>query len=123
MGSFSTKYWAGLVVIAVIVYLAANSQLSPKKSNLRNADYVCRNCGTRAKPKIVTRGSVWIELILWLAMIIPGVIYSIWRITTRDIACPECQRNTMIGAHTPIGRMIARRYNADMLDDRIEHHL
>lgn len=123
MVPFSTEYWVGLVVIAFIVYLAANSQSSTKKSISRNSDYICRNCGTRAKPKIVTRGSVWIELILWLAMIIPGVIYSIWRITTRDIACPECRRNTMIGTHTPIGRMIARRSNDDMIDDRIEHHL
>lgn len=123
MGSFSSEHWILLFIMCLAAYAVLRSFTSRNKAILRNGNYVCRNCGTRAIPEIVTKGSVWIEIILWLAMLVPGLIYSIWRVTTRDMVCPECRRNTMIGVHTPIGRMIARRFNADMLDDRIEHHL
>ena len=40
--------------------------------------------------KTVTRGSIWIEIILWLCLIVPGLIYSIWRLTTRRQVCSAC---------------------------------
>lgn len=64
---------------------------------------ICSNCGTIGKPKTVTKGSIWIEIILWLFLIIPGIIYSIWRLTTRAKVCPSCGAEKMIPLDSPMG--------------------
>lgn len=67
---------------------------------------ICSNCGCIGKPKTVTRGSIFIEIVLWLAMLIPGLIYSIWRLTTRYKACPKCLADHPIPLNTPRGRQL-----------------
>lgn len=61
----------------------------------------CLNCGQRGYPKTFTKGSFIMELFLWLLFIIPGVIYSIWRLTTRHSGCPACQAPNMIPLDSP----------------------
>lgn len=61
----------------------------------------CPNCGTVAKPKKVTKGSFLIEVFLWLLFIIPGVIYSLWRLTTKAEVCPKCGAPNMIPSDSP----------------------
>jgi hypothetical protein len=70
------------------------------------SDYVCTNCGYRGFPKKVVKGSFIIEVILWLAFFIPGLIYSIWRLTSKYNACPKCLQPTMIPTDTPIGQKL-----------------
>lgn len=62
---------------------------------------LCSNCGTQGKPKLKTKGSIFIEIILWLCLIVPGLIYSIWRHTTRYKACPSCGAPNMIPLDSP----------------------
>lgn len=65
----------------------------------------CPNCGYEGKGKTITKGSLGLELFLWifgiittaitfgvgfLALIIP-LIYSIWRICSRYRGCPKCK--------------------------------
>ena len=61
----------------------------------------CRNCETIARPKKVTQGSFIIECFLWLMFILPGLIYSIWRLTTRRSVCPKCGAPNMLPLDTP----------------------
>ena len=61
----------------------------------------CTNCGTESKPILWTKGSFFIELILWLLFIIPGVIYSFWRLSTREKVCEVCKSNAIIPADSP----------------------
>ena len=68
---------------------------------------ICSNCGHQGKPKRVTKGSFVIEVFLWLLLIVPGLIYSIWRLTTRHEACPKCGTPNMIPIDTPRGRQLA----------------
>lgn len=75
--------------------------------------FICATCGSRGNPTPTTRGSILIEIILWLCFIIPGVIYSIWRLTTRYNACPACGSKEMIPASSPNGRrLIEQNKNA-----------
>ena len=54
----------------------------------------CTSCHNQtSKPQ--TKGSGWIEFILWICYIIPGVIYSIWRRSGAS-TCPFCKNNTLI---------------------------
>lgn len=50
----------------------------------------CSNCGHEGKPKTYTGGSTIVELALWLCFLAPGVIYSLWRLSTRCYVCAEC---------------------------------
>ena len=61
----------------------------------------CSNCGTVGQPKTVTKGSFAIELVLWLAMLLPGLLYSVWRLSTRHKACPGCGAQNMIPVDSP----------------------
>jgi hypothetical protein len=65
---------------------------------------LCTTCGYVGNTKRVTKGSFFIELILWLAFIVPGIIYSIWRLTSRYDACPKCGGANMIPLNSPIAK-------------------
>jgi hypothetical protein len=41
------------------------------------------------------KGNGWIELILWLCYIVPGLIYSIWRRSGEPSVCPTCKSETL----------------------------
>lgn len=67
------------------------------------SNIVCTSCGYVGRPRVVTKGSILIEIILWLCWLIPGLIYSIWRHNTRYNACHSCQSATIIPASSPVG--------------------
>ena len=69
----------------------------------------CPNCGTVGAPKTITKGSFLIEFILWLAFLIPGLIYSIWRLSSRYQACPACKAPNMIPTNSPLAVQVAQR--------------
>ena len=71
---------------------------------------ICNDCGTSGKTKTVTRGSIFIEIILWLCLIVPGLIYSIWRLTTRRKACAACGSTHLLPLETPGGIAAAKRF-------------
>ena len=68
----------------------------------------CTNCGTVAPPKKVTRGSFLIEVMLWLCFLLPGLIYSIWRLTSRALVCPKCGAPNMIPVDSPRAKLPPR---------------
>lgn len=68
---------------------------------------VCRDCGTVAEPKTRTKGSFWIEVILWICFLIPGLIYSIWRLSSRSDVCRACGSDRIVPINTPVGRQLA----------------
>jgi hypothetical protein len=41
----------------------------------------CQTCGTVGRPVTRVKGAFLIELILYLFMILPGVLYTVWRLT------------------------------------------
>ena len=44
------------------------------------------------------------EVFCWLLFLLPGLIYSIWRLTSRYNACPKCKNASMIPLDTPKGQ-------------------
>jgi hypothetical protein len=70
---------------------------------------VCTMCETTDHPKKRTKGSFGIEVVLWLAMIIPGLIYSLWRLTTTAKVCKACGSENIVPADSPAGRRITGR--------------
>jgi len=65
---------------------------------------ICTACGYCGNSKKVTKGSFAVELVLWLLLLIPGIIYSIWRLSSKYQACPQCGSANMIPVDSPNGR-------------------
>ncbi|MDX9916365.1 MAG: hypothetical protein RBS49_10830 [Sphaerochaeta sp.] len=75
-------------------------------------DYkICANCGFLGDPKTVVKGGCLTELVLWCLFIIPGLIYSIWRLSSKHKACPKCGAQNMIPVDTPVGEKLVAQYN------------
>jgi len=66
---------------------------------------VCTQCGCTATESH-TKGSFMIEVLLWLIFCIPGVIYSIWRLTTRGQVCSSCKSDRLVSANSPSGQRL-----------------
>ena len=69
---------------------------------------ICGSCGTIDNPKKHTKGSFLIEVILWLCFILPGLIYSIWRLTSKEVVCRTCKSKYLVPLDSPKGRALRR---------------
>jgi hypothetical protein len=109
MGEVLLPVGIALVIMGAIVYavISAFAHLFGGRGKVRGGAYlICPHCGTRADPAIHTKGSTLLELFLWLCLILPGLIYSIWRVTSREQVCPTCRATGMIPVNSPRGRQL-----------------
>jgi hypothetical protein len=68
---------------------------------------ICTTCGSTFKrAEQHTKGSFIMEVALWLFFLLPGLIYSIWRLTSRYYACPACGSCDYVPTDTPLGRRL-----------------
>jgi ribosomal protein S27E len=59
------------------------------------AQYYCTSCQSYSA-HADKRGSGWVELVLYLFCIIPGIIYSAWRRGGDTKVCPKCRASALI---------------------------
>lgn len=78
---------------------------------------ICANCGTICNPKNAIKGSFIMEIVLWIFFIIPGLIYSLWRLTTKYKACPECGSKEIVPIKSPRGEELASKYQKQTQND------
>lgn len=71
---------------------------------------ICQSCGTTGQPRIETKGSIAVEIILWLCLLVPGLIYSVWRLSSKHPVCPACGSTGMIGTDTPRGQQLVKQF-------------
>jgi hypothetical protein len=64
----------------------------------------CTACHTVDRPKLHTKGSLLIELVLWLCLLLPGLLYSLWRHGTRAKVCRRCKSPDLIPPDSPRAR-------------------
>jgi len=72
----------------------------------------CANCGTVGEAKTITKGSFLMELLLWIAFLVPGLIYSIWRISSRYRGCGACGSASVMPVDSPKAREALGRAQA-----------
>ena len=70
--------------------------------------YICTSCGYIVKPKKITPGNLSTEIILWSLFLFPGILYSIWRLTSKQKICPICKSLFIIPINSPKGKKIMR---------------
>jgi len=94
---FGSEFLPQIILLAIVIAVIAKIiQVSiPVKPML------CLHCASQGKPKTKTKGSFLIEVILWLCFILPGLIYSIWRVSSRYKVCPACGQPGMIPLDSP----------------------
>lgn len=78
------------------------------KPTARRTDVICQQCNFIGASITHTPGSIWIEIVLWLCFLIPGIIYSLWRRSSSRPACPLCRCQTLIPASSPRGQEIVQ---------------
>lgn len=72
--------------------------------------YVCKECGSIGKSKLITPGNIVIEIMLWLSCAVPGIFYSIWRINKRYKACKSCSSPEIINTQTSEGKKLVQKH-------------
>lgn len=75
---------------------------------------ICNACGHLGPPTSRTRGNLLTEIILWLCLIIPGLIYSIWRHATRYEGCRACGGAELLPVDSPRGLRLVRELHPDI---------
>jgi hypothetical protein len=72
---------------------------------------ICSNCGSLNSDTTKEDGSTLITIILLICYIIPGIIYFLWRGSTKRIICKNCKNSTIIDAKTPLGKEMYAKYH------------
>jgi hypothetical protein len=70
---------------------------------------ICINCGFVGNPTKRAKGSFVVELVLWSCFVVPGLIYSLWRLTTKETVCRRCGAENMLPVNSPHGRKLTQR--------------
>lgn len=104
MGSLDFGEWIVLGMVAAIGYVIVKGM---KSRDATDTAMVCKTCECLGVPRRHTKGSLLIEIVLWLCFIIPGLIYSIWRLNTRGDVCASCGSAELVPADSPAGKRIA----------------
>ena len=78
-----------------------------------SSEQVCTRCASTGNTRTATPGSFVIELLLWLFFIVPGLMYSVWRITSRKEVCGACGSDQLVPADSPRGRQLIKNSSVD----------
>jgi len=97
MGSFSATHWVILGVICFVLFKLVKGSSSPG-----GKDMFCKACGHSGETTTLVRGNFLIEVILWLCFLVPGLIYSIWRLSTKAAKCPKCGSVDLVPPDSPV---------------------
>lgn len=93
---------------------------------------ICPHCGHSGASKTHVKGSILFEVSLWILFVIPmlalsfrsgtplllvvPLIFSMWRLTTRQQVCSVCIQPGMIPISSPIGKELANKYPSPTVD-------
>jgi hypothetical protein len=69
-------------------------------------ELICSQCGYVGNTKSDTPGNILIEILMYFFFIIPGLIYSIWRLSARKRVCGSCGSPNLIPVDSPMGRKL-----------------
>jgi hypothetical protein len=76
-------------------------------------EMLCSNCGYKGKSKTYVKGSAAVEILLWLMFIIPGLIYTAWRSSSRYKACPKCKQPNMLPLDSPVAQKMLKEITTE----------
>jgi hypothetical protein len=77
-------------------------------------EYLCRFCGYEGKAKKHLRGSGKLEWIIWLTLLFPGPLYSIWRRVGVPRNCPHCKKEGMVKLNSDEGWVVKQKLEQEL---------
>lgn len=89
------------VIVLAVFYSVGKIVWGWLSPNRYGAVKHCMTCGVDGQAKRATKGSTSVEVLLWLFFILPGLIYSVWRLSSRFDACPACGSTTLVPLDSP----------------------
>jgi len=101
MSSFSIFHWIVFAVFAGVVLMVLRGLSA---GFLQGSPKFCTTCGHEGGTETKTRGNLLIEIILWLCFLVPGLVYSIWRIASRHQVCASCGAATLVPPDSPVAK-------------------
>jgi len=69
--------------------------------------YICIDCHAQMVPLNIAPGSFFLEVLLWLFFLVPGIIYSLWRLTSKHKACSVCRGKRLVPLNSKEGQVLA----------------
>ena len=51
----------------------------------------CSECGYEGPAEPKAPGKAWLEAVFWIAFVVPGLLYHLWRLLGRRYICPRCK--------------------------------
>ena len=70
---------------------ATEARADPTSVLLPDVIVRCSQCGYVGPAEPKAPGKMWLEAVFWVAFMVPGVCYSIWRLFWRKYLCPQCK--------------------------------
>ena len=80
-------------------------------SKFMSQKYICSQCGHVSGSQTAIKGSLGVEIILWLCFLVPGIIYSVWRSSSRHKVCPSCKSTNLVSIDSPVGKKMMKDYD------------
>lgn len=71
---------------------------------------VCTTCHTVGQTKTQVKGSIFTEIILWCFFLVPGIIYSIWRLSSKQTVCGACGSTALVPTSSSVGKKLTADY-------------
>lgn len=65
--------------------------------------WLCTWCGSETTTP-ERPGSTWIAAALAVPFVVPALVYTAWRLTTRRRCCPICGHSQLIPGNSPLAR-------------------
>ena len=106
LGLTSGDYGEALLLVIGIAIFYFFPLGKSESSTDTKSQYVCTVCNYVGIPKRDAKGSIGVEIVLWIFFIIPGLIYSIWRMSNKTLVCPKCKNDKMIPVTSPLGQKL-----------------
>lgn len=72
--------------------------------------WICATCGTIGTSKTFTPGNCALEVLLWLCLLLPGFLYSVWRLSSRQQVCRACGASGLVPASSPRGKQLQAEF-------------
>lgn len=66
--------------------------------------FYCPSCGAVNNGHRHVPGSTLVELLMWVCFLLPGLIYSAWRLSSAKKACNVCNATELIPVDSPRAR-------------------
>lgn len=92
---------AWLLVVGLVVGLVMAIKGS---TGVSGPAMYCTTCGAEGPGKTKARGSMLVEIVLWCFFLVPGLIYSVWRIGSKHKVCLTCGASSLVPLKSPVAQ-------------------